>query len=237
VSPQATFRSLLLLAILSAAPQARAVCMAHCNYASSPYPNYGCEAGAFLVTSWTVQILGVDAIVVHPVPGPLPDLIGTMDCVNSTFVASAVVAGECSVSYELSGTIDLANQWTGTFTAEYSGSCLACENQSLAITGSCAVVGAVSENSPGLERMQVIPNPSRGSASLRFYSPGDAELTLEIFDVTGRRLQTVLDRVVLPRGVHEAAWSEALESAGSSIRFARLTMADRSEMTRFVVVR
>lgn len=228
--------------LIGIAPAARADCLLTCPYASQPYPNYGCSAvGGYLITSWSFQDLGGGAISVHPNPnGIVPTLTGTMDCDGSTFQASGSVPGPCSVFYTLSGIIGSPSQWSGTFTVQFFGGppCQECMNQTIGVQGSCSPTDVPDEMILGSGWIAASPNPSQGSTSLQFYAPGDVELTLEVFDVTGRQLRTLIDGVVLPRGVHETPWSAAMgSSTASAVHFARLTAGAHVEITRFVVVR
>jgi hypothetical protein len=90
--------------------------------------------------------------------------------------------------------------------------------------------------SVGAASFAAVPSPFPGETCLRFFSPGDSKITLEIFDVSGRRLQTVLDQIPLPRGAQEILWSENTLTPGSSTRFARLTMGGQTFVTRIVAV-
>jgi len=224
------------------APTARGDCPLICPFASQPYAIYGCSAGGgILVTSWSFQDLGGGGLSIHPNPtGQIPDLVGTMDCDTSTFQATSSSPGACTIVYTLGGIIDSPSHWTGTFTVQYIGDppCLECENQTIPVQGSCSPSDVSDEMIPGSAWITASPNPAHGSTSLRFYSPGDAALTLEIFDVTGRHLRTLIDGVVLPRGVHESPWSAALApSTTSAVHFARLIVGDHAEITRFVIIR
>ncbi|HET9886019.1 MAG TPA: T9SS type A sorting domain-containing protein [bacterium] len=219
-------------------PAANGACLLTCPYASQPYPNYGCAAGGFLITSWSVQDLGGGAISIHPNPnGIVPNLIGTMDCDAGTFSTTSSSPGGCTIQYSLNGVLTSATQWTGTFKVQYLGgvSCADCLNQTFGVSGSCTPSG-VTGALPVSGWITASPNPAQGSTSLRFYSPGEDVVTLEIFDVTGRHLQTLVDHVVLPPGIHEVPWSATLGATASAVHFARLTAGENVEITRFVLV-
>jgi len=47
------------------------------------------------------------------------------------------------------------------------------------------------------------PNPATGSATIAFDLPGDAKVTLTVYDISGRKVTTVVDRALLA-GEHEA---------------------------------
>jgi hypothetical protein len=163
-----------------------------------------------------------------------------MNCDGSTFSAGATVPGQCTIVYTLDGVLSSSSQWTGTFKVQYLGGvpCADCINQTFVIAGSCSPSDAAEGAFPVSGWITASPNPAQGSTSLRFYSPGDAALTLEVFDVTGRHLQTLVDHVLLSRGVHEMPWSAAMGApTASAVHFARLTAGENVEITRFVIVR
>jgi hypothetical protein len=235
--------ALVLAALyIASGPAAQGACLLTCPYASQPYPNYGCSgAGGFLITSWSVQDLGGGAISIHPNPnGIVPNLTGTMDCDGSTFTASSTSPGPCTAVYTLNGILSSSTQWTGTFKVQYLGGapCAECIDQTFVVSGSCTPSNAPQGTFPVSGWITANPNPAQGSTLLRFYSPGDAALTLEVFDVTGRHLQTLVDQVVLPRGIHEMHWSSAMGvPTASAVHFARLTAGENVEITRFVLLR
>ncbi|MBM4117031.1 hypothetical protein FJ251_04695 [bacterium] len=69
------------------------------------------------------------------------------------------------------------------------------------------------------------PNPFNPSTSIRFGLPAAGSVTLEIFDVAGRRVTALMERVALPAGWHEAVWNgrdAAGEEAASGIYLLRL---------------
>ena len=244
MSRSALVRALCTVSLLiGIAPAARSECLLVGSYGSFPYPNYGCSAiGGFLITSWFFQDLGEGELSVYPYPNDMvPTLAGTMDCAGLSFEVSASVPGPCTVLYSLSGTIESASQWSGIFTVQYLGGppCLDCVNQTIPVQGSfTGAIDAPDEMILDSRWIAASPNPSQGSTSIQFYAPGDVELTLEVFDVTGRHLRTLIDGVVMARGIHETPWSAAFGSqAASAVHFARLTAGAHVEITRFVVVR
>jgi hypothetical protein len=142
--------------------------------------------------------------------------------------------------YTLNGVLDSPSQWTGTFKVEYLGGppCVDCMNQTFSVSGGCSPTEVPKGTSPVSGWITASPNPAHGATSLRFYSTGENATTLEVFDVTGRHLRTLVDQVLLPRGFHETPWSAALEkSTASTVHFARLTAGAHIEITRFVIVR
>ena len=91
----------------------------------------------------------------------------------------------------------------------------------------------------GLALAPPAPNPARGNVTLRFTLPAAGRARLAIFDVTGRRVATLLDGVC-PAGAHESNWrgTDANGGAvGAGLYFARLDVAGRASTRRVVVVR
>ncbi len=84
-----------------------------------------------------------------------------------------------------------------------------------------------------------LPNPSRGRVGLRFLLPAGGAVRLEVYDVSGRRVKTLVSRELGP-GEHEAAWEgrdEAGRVVGAGLYFARLRALDRTVTRRLVVTR
>lgn len=72
------------------------------------------------------------------------------------------------------------------------------------------------------------PNPTQGTASIRYTLPEVAHVRLEIFDVLGRRVRGLID-AVLPQGPGEAVLDTA--GLGSGVYLVRLVSA-RGSLTR-----
>ena len=85
---------------------------------------------------------------------------------------------------------------------------------------------------------QNAPNPVRGATRFRFGIPGGERATLEIFDVTGKRVASLLDGQPLRAGYHALVW-DGRDGSGqpfaSGIYFYRLS-AGRSVVTRRMVL-
>jgi hypothetical protein len=81
------------------------------------------------------------------------------------------------------------------------------------------------------------PNPARGSLTLRFVLPREAQFNLTIYDVAGRRVRD-LAAGQRPAGEHTLAWDMRDDNGrevSSGIYFARLD-ADRQSLTRKLVM-
>jgi hypothetical protein len=85
----------------------------------------------------------------------------------------------------------------------------------------------------------VHPNPSAGEAEIQYALPAASEVTIVVYDATGRRVRSVVD-AVLPRGRHAARWDgrdDSGRSAASGIYFVRLTAAHESSIAKLVLRR
>ena len=51
-----------------------------------------------------------------------------------------------------------------------------------------------------------MPNPTRGTATIRFGLPADATVSLRMYSVEGRLVRVLADRVAYGRGFHELSW-------------------------------
>ena len=78
------------------------------------------------------------------------------------------------------------------------------------------------------------PNPGSGARHLMFSIPSDGHVTLRVFDVSGRQVATLLDRV-LPAGRHDAQFSTDSWAAG--VYYYRLDLGARSRAGKLVVMR
>jgi hypothetical protein len=86
---------------------------------------------------------------------------------------------------------------------------------------------------------RAVPNPLRVGTRIAFDLPVDAEVSLEVFDVTGRRVRT-LAREALPAGAHEIAW-DGRDDSGHSVAVGvylyRLRAGQFEAARRVVVIR
>jgi hypothetical protein len=80
------------------------------------------------------------------------------------------------------------------------------------------------------------PNPFRGTTSIRFGLVHPGDVGLELFDVRGRRVRTLVSGP-LPSGNHFATWDGRDDMgvpAPSGVFFVRLTSAAGTHVTRLV---
>jgi hypothetical protein len=83
------------------------------------------------------------------------------------------------------------------------------------------------------------PNPTTRGAVLRLLLPGPAEVRLELFDLTGRRLRT-LGGGVRPAGVSEIRW-DGLDATGNvapaGVVFYRASVGEKAFSGRLIVLK
>lgn len=83
------------------------------------------------------------------------------------------------------------------------------------------------------------PNPLLTGTNLQFSSTGMGKLTLEIYDVHGRKVRTLLEdvRVACQHKIFWDGRGDKAEPLPSGIYFARLTQSDRSVTRKIVLLR
>lgn len=87
---------------------------------------------------------------------------------------------------------------------------------------------------PPLALAQCAPNPVRNTAIIHFSLPAAGPVTLEIFDVQGRRVATLLNRAKYDPGEHDVL--VRAHQWGSGAYFYRLEAAGRSATRKMIVV-
>ena len=133
-------RVLLLVVLLSALAPAHglAQCLLMGGYQSYPPVSFSCAFGEieWQVVDWLFEDLGYGQIGVIAYPGPLPYMVGELNCDTMTFEVFGEVFGGCLQGYMLSGYVLAPGTWTGTFTAGFAGMCYDCVNQDWGVSGS-----------------------------------------------------------------------------------------------------
>lgn len=87
---------------------------------------------------------------------------------------------------------------------------------------------------------QNTPNPFSPGTNISFYLPQDEIVSLEVFDATGRLVDTIIPGRTYPAGVHTIAWSgRGREGAplGSGVYFYRLKAGDFIQSKKMVMAR
>lgn len=86
---------------------------------------------------------------------------------------------------------------------------------------------------------QNVPNPVRGSTSIEYALPRESDMSLRIYDVTGRVVRTLANGL-RPAGLSTASWDGRDESGAvlsSGIYYYRLSSADGTLTRRLTVLR
>ena len=85
--------------------------------------------------------------------------------------------------------------------------------------------------SAGIDRVTLSSRPRPGGVLLRFALPADGEVKLQVFDVAGRMVATVVEGA-RPAGEHEVAWNGA---SRAGVYFARLVTPTGTARTTVVL--
>ena len=95
--------------------------------------------------------------------------------------------------------------------------------------GDSATVGIIDQEPRVPDRfalLQNYPNPFNARTVIRYNLPSDSDVTIEIFDILGRKIQTLVHDKQLA-GYHQAVWNAIDRSSG--IYFYRIQAGDLSE--------
>jgi parallel beta-helix repeat protein len=90
----------------------------------------------------------------------------------------------------------------------------------------------------GLRLLSLTPNPFRTSARIVFSVPSRGQVAVEVFDVRGGRVRTLVNEPLGP-GTHTVEWhrDDSGGSAPSGVYFVRLSFGKLSVKTKLVLVR
>ena len=88
---------------------------------------------------------------------------------------------------------------------------------------------------PPLVVESIAPDPVSSTASVRFALPAPASASLEVYDVQGRRIATLLDHQLMSAGWHEQPLDA--ENWPKGVYFCRLQAGGSTASRRFVVLR
>jgi hypothetical protein len=104
--------------------------------------------------------------------------------------------------------------------------------------GSVTAVGGGS-GAPVFALRGAMPNPFRAGTSIAFELPADSRVSLEVYDVTGRRIRTLAAESMVT-GKHEIAWDGTDESGSrvaAGVYLYRLRAGELTATRRMVVIR
>jgi flagellar hook assembly protein FlgD len=105
------------------------------------------------------------------------------------------------------------------------------------LTGTGSGEGQVPDGGVRLGRNY--PNPFNPSTTITFEIPARSHVNLSIYDIQGRPVRTVTDRV-MPEGPQEVVWDgrdELGKGVSSGVYFCRLTALDRTLTRKMVLIR
>jgi hypothetical protein len=88
---------------------------------------------------------------------------------------------------------------------------------------------------PDIVLSPIRPNPVQSDATIRYSLPAAASVTLAVYDLQGRRVESLLERQIQPAGVHQLGISAARLKMGCY--FFRLEAGGTSRTQKVVVVR
>ncbi len=228
---------------------ARAQCLLNGTYVSTPSASYSCCMAliSFNVTGWIVSVNG-NQISINASPTG-PHMAGTVNCQTGTFTATQTIPGGCTETYTLTGQIQSAGHWTGTFTAQFVGSDCSCFNgqlgtpcfsQQYSIAGALPPTDVRSGSAPALlARLEVGPNPLGASTTMRVHLDTRQDTRLVVRDVTGRAVATLVAGTWLEAGDYEFAWDGRTQDgrrAPSGIYFVQLRTNVAERVAKLVVL-
>jgi len=203
----------LWLPLAALAPKAAACVLDEGEYTGTPELNYECPSwGIFwTVDKWTFTDLGAGQIKVTTSPTVFPELTGTINCGDSTFVAVRIVAdGFCNVSYTLAGRFTSSTHWVGSFSVQYTGYCETCPASNNAVEGSMGTV-SVPASTPPRASLAIHPNPLHDGTAITLRLNERQHVLVDVFDMKGRRVGTLNDSE-LSEGTHAFRWNRKTDA-------------------------
>jgi trimeric autotransporter adhesin len=85
---------------------------------------------------------------------------------------------------------------------------------------------------------QNFPNPFNPSTTIRFTVPENANVTIQIYDLTGREVASLLNGVFRNIGVYNVPFNASMYSLSSGVYFYRITANDpASNAVKFTEVK
>jgi hypothetical protein len=84
------------------------------------------------------------------------------------------------------------------------------------------------------------PNPFNPSTTIKYYLPGDDQVTLDIYDLTGRLVSRLINREFQSKGMHSAEWrgfDDRGQSVSSGVYFYRLHAGKETISRKMVLLK
>jgi hypothetical protein len=92
----------------------------------------------------------------------------------------------------------------------------------------------------GLGFVAIVPNPFNPTTEIRFATGKPGRVSVLVYDVSGRRVRTVIEGKEMQAGVHSVLWdgrSESGRETGSGIYFCMIVGVEGSSVRRMVLLR
>jgi choice-of-anchor B domain-containing protein len=128
----------------------------------------------------------------------------------------------------------------GAYAYSPSGNIFVCDIENgLFIFSVTPTAASPSQEDAGFVLEQNAPNPFNPSTRIPFELTRGGRVTLDVYDVQGRRVRQVLNRV-LPAGTHDAEWDgrdDTGRSVASGVYFYRMASLTRVETRRMVLLK
>ncbi|PSQ91379.1 MAG: T9SS C-terminal target domain-containing protein, partial [Bacteroidetes bacterium QH_2_63_10] len=109
------------------------------------------------------------------------------------------------------------------------------------LVGSSAAVqqalGRTADRPQRVELLPAVPHPVRTHAALRYQVPEPTQVTLELHDLLGRHVATLVDRRRAEPGTRTYNWTPRAGAVSSGTYMLRLRAGDTTRTRRLVVVR
>ncbi|MBN1154369.1 T9SS type A sorting domain-containing protein [candidate division KSB1 bacterium] len=100
-------------------------------------------------------------------------------------------------------------------------------------------MGREIDNNCEIKLYQNYPNPFNASTMIEFDVPINSHVTIKIYDILGREIETVVDKIC-HRGSHQAIWdskNKSQSSVASGVYFVRIQVEDMIQVKKIIQVR
>jgi hypothetical protein len=109
------------------------------TYTISPIVNYSCAFGIVNFTidraSFNDNGVSLSVAVTPDGPGGGCAVMNGDTASDGMFTVSCVYPGDCTETYTLTGTFATPDIWSGTYVADFTGTCFGCTRQMWSVTG------------------------------------------------------------------------------------------------------
>lgn len=136
-------------------------------------------------------------------------------------------------------TFDYVATQVGTISYYCVFHCTMGMNGSITVSQPVAVPEVPPAESESARWLTASPNPFLSTTTVRLRLAQPVAIRLEIFDVTGRSIQVLADRL-LDAGTHDLAWGARTARGGAApggVYYARLLSQERTESVRLLLLR